>query len=69
VVSGAVFVRERLVATLSGLFGFVALTLVCVGLYGLMSFTVPRRTAETGVRWLPARRAAQINPIVALRNE
>jgi predicted permease len=46
----AVFVRERLVATLSGFFGVVALTLVCVGLYGLMSFTVARRTAEIGVR-------------------
>ena len=46
----AAFVRERLVATLSGFFGVVALTLVCVGLYGLMSFTVARRTAEIGVR-------------------
>jgi ABC-type antimicrobial peptide transport system permease subunit len=46
----AVFVQERLVATLSGFFGVVALTLVCVGLYGLMSFTVARRTAEIGVR-------------------
>jgi ABC-type antimicrobial peptide transport system permease subunit len=139
----AAFVRERLVATLSGFFGVVALTLVCVGLYGLMSFTVARRTAEICVRvalgaghadvawmiarqtltlalvgiavglpiawmlarlasrqmsamlfertpadpvtmaaatgllilvamgagWLPARRAARIDPIVALRNE
>jgi predicted permease len=46
----AVFVQERLVATLSGFFGVVALTLVCVGLYGLMSFTVSRRTPEIGVR-------------------
>jgi predicted permease len=46
----AAFVRERLVATLSGFFGVVALTLVCVGLYGLMSFTVARRTSEIGVR-------------------
>jgi predicted permease len=46
----AAFVRERLVATLSAFFGVVALVLVCVGLYGLMSFTVSRRTAEIGVR-------------------
>jgi ABC-type antimicrobial peptide transport system permease subunit len=46
----AAFVRERLVATLSGFFGVVAVLLVSVGLYGLVSFTVARRTAEIGVR-------------------
>ena len=43
-------VRERLVATLAGFFGIVALVLVAVGLYGLVSFSVSRRTAEIGVR-------------------
>lgn len=46
----AALVRERLVATLSGAFGIVALVLICVGLYGLMAFGVARRTAEIGVR-------------------
>jgi predicted permease len=46
----ATLVRERLVATLSSLFGVVALILVSVGLFGLMSFTVSRRTAEIGLR-------------------
>jgi ABC-type antimicrobial peptide transport system permease subunit len=46
----ATLVRERLVATLSGAFGIVALVLICVGLYGLMAFSVARRTAEIGVR-------------------
>ena len=46
----AALIRERLIATLSGFFGVVALVLVCVGLYGLMAFTVSRRTAEIGIR-------------------
>ena len=46
----AALVRERLVATLSSLFGLVALALICIGLYGLMAFTVARRTAEIGIR-------------------
>ena len=46
----AALVRERLVATLSSLFGLVALALICVGLYGLMAFTVARRTSEIGIR-------------------
>jgi hypothetical protein len=46
----ATLVRERLVATLAAFFGVVALVLVSVGLYGLVSFSVSRRTAEIGVR-------------------
>ena len=42
--------RERLVATLSTLFGLVALLLAVVGLYGLMAFSVVRRTNEMGIR-------------------
>jgi predicted permease len=61
----ATLVRERLVATLAGFFGVVALLLVCVGLYGLMSFTVSRRTSEIGVRMaLGARRADVIWMVV-----
>jgi predicted permease len=43
-------VEERLVASLSGLFGLLALLLTCVGLYGLMAYTVNRRTGEIGIR-------------------
>ena len=42
--------RERLVATLSTLFGVVALLLASVGLYGLMAFSVVQRTGEMGLR-------------------
>ncbi|MGH9590063.1 MAG: FtsX-like permease family protein, partial [Terracidiphilus sp.] len=42
--------NERLVARLFGMFGALGLILACVGLYGLLSFDVTRRTREIGVR-------------------
>jgi hypothetical protein len=59
------FVQERMLAALLFGFGSIALCICCLGIYGLLTYTVTRRTAEIGLRMaLGAQRADVMRLIV-----
>jgi ABC-type antimicrobial peptide transport system permease subunit len=45
-----VLVQERMMTEVSTVFGVMALMLACLGLYGVVSYTVARQTREIGIR-------------------
>ncbi len=47
---GRSIANQRLVAQLSTFFGLLAVFLSCIGIYGVMSYVVTRRTSEIGIR-------------------
>jgi predicted permease len=59
------FNEERLIAQLTSLFGILALIIASVGLYGVMSYFVVRRTGEIGIRMaLGATRSSVVSMVL-----
>jgi ABC-type antimicrobial peptide transport system permease subunit len=56
--------EDRMVAQLSSFFGLLALVLACLGLYGLLSYEVTRRTREIGIRMAIGAQAGNVIRLV-----
>jgi len=56
--------QERMFATITGAFGVLALVLACIGIYGIMSYNVARRTNEIGIRLALGAKSRQVLTMV-----
>jgi putative ABC transport system permease protein len=64
----ATIVQERMMARLAGGFGLLALTMACVGLYGLLAYSVAQRTKEIGIRMALGAQGTQVVALVVKRS-
>jgi predicted permease len=61
---GAADVRQRVAGQVLGLFGLIGLVIACVGVYGLVAFSVAQRTREIGMRVAMGARPADVLRLV-----